>query len=104
MSSNGDGYFKVYEEHMKTVRAWFVAYGIGGPVLFITQKEFATILVGSGSAKLVAVLFLLGVFLQVFVAVLNKWVNWGLYYYNAYPNETRGNGFAGAQKSAVWSG
>ncbi len=93
MSSNGDGYFKVYEEHMKTVRAWFVAYGIGGPVLFITQKEFAAILVGSGSAKLVAVLFLLGVFLQVFVAVLNKWVNWGLYHYNAYPNETRGKWF-----------
>ena len=67
---------------MNTLRAWFVAYGVGGPVLFATQKEFASTLIGSGHAKLIGVLFLVGVLLQALVALLNKWVNWGLYYFD----------------------
>ena len=82
MSSSSDGHYKVYEQHMNTLRAWFVAYGVGGPVLFITQKEFASTLIGSGESRLVGVLFLVGVLLQALVALLNKWVNWGLYYFD----------------------
>ncbi|MDH3614528.1 MAG: hypothetical protein OES10_14770 [Gammaproteobacteria bacterium] len=82
MSASSDGHYKVYEEHMKTLRAWFVAYGVGGPVLFITQKDFAASLVDSGLSKLVGVLFLIGVLLQALVALFNKWVNWGLYFYD----------------------
>ena len=82
MSASSDGHYKVYEEHMKTLRAWFVAYGVGGPVLFITQQEFAATLAGSGYAKLIGMLFLVGVLLQALVALFNKWVNWGLYYFD----------------------
>lgn len=82
MSVSSDGHYKVYEEHMKTLRAWFVAYGIGGPVLFITQKDFAAALVDSGLSQLVGILFLVGVLLQALVALFNKWVNWGLYYFD----------------------
>ncbi len=82
MSSNSDGHYKVYEQHMNTLRAWFVAYGVGGPILFITQKEFASTLIASGYARLAGVLFLIGVLLQALVALLNKWVNWGLYYFD----------------------
>jgi len=82
MSTSSDGHYKVYEEHMKTLRAWFVAYGVGGPVLFITQNDFATTLVSSGLSQLVGVLFLVGVLLQALVALFNKWVNWGLYYFD----------------------
>lgn len=82
MSASSDGHYKVYEEHMKTLRAWFVAYGVGGPVLFVTQNDFATTLVKSGLSQLVGVLFLVGVLLQALVALFNKWVNWGLYYYD----------------------
>lgn len=82
MSSSSDGHYKVYEEHMKTLRAWFVAYGVGGPVLFITQQDFAATLVDSGWSQLIGVLFLVGVLLQALVALFNKWVNWGLYYFD----------------------
>ena len=82
MSASSDGHYKVYEEHMKTLRAWFVAYGVGGPVLFVTQNDFATTLVNSGLSQLVGVLFLVGVLLQALVALFNKWVNWGLYYFD----------------------
>ena len=81
MSSSSDGHYKVYEQHMNTLRAWFVAYGVGGPVLFVTQKDFAASLIQSGESKLVGILFLVGVLLQSLVALLNKWVNWGLYYF-----------------------
>ena len=82
MSASSDGHYKVYEEHMKTLRAWFVAYGVGGPVLFITQQDFAATLVDSGLSQLIGVLFLVGVLLQALVALFNKWVNWGLYYFD----------------------
>ena len=82
MSASSDGHYKVYEEHMKTLRAWFVAYGVGGPVLFITQQDFATTLANSGLSQLIGVLFLVGVLLQALVALFNKWVNWGLYYFD----------------------
>lgn len=82
MSVSSDGHYKVYEEHMKTLRAWFVAYGVGGPVLFVTQQDFASTLVDSGLSQLVGVLFLFGVLLQALVALFNKWVNWGLYYFD----------------------
>lgn len=88
MSTSSDGHYKVYEEHMKTLRAWFVAYGVGGPVLFITQNDFATTLVSSGLSQLVGVLFLVGVLLQALVALFNKWVNWGLYYFDEDDAET----------------
>lgn len=88
MSASSDGHYKVYEEHMKTLRAWFVAYGVGGPVLFITQQDFASTLVDSGWSQLIGVLFLVGVLLQALVALFNKWVNWGLYYFDEDDSDT----------------
>ena len=90
MSSTSDGHYKVYEEHMKTLRAWFVAYGVGGPVLFVTQKDFAASLVESGVSKWVGILLLVGVLLQAVVALINKWVNWSLYYYGDEEEEKPG--------------
>ncbi len=90
MSSLSDGIYKTYEEHMKTLRAWYVGYGIGGPLLYITQPTFAKAVVEHGTVRTVGLLFLLGVLLQVVLALLNKWVNWGNYYYEAHPDVTRG--------------
>jgi hypothetical protein len=55
----------------------------------VTQKDFATTLVASGNADLIGLLFLLGVLLQALVALLNKWVNWGLYHYDEIESETK---------------
>lgn len=31
-------HFNNYADYSRTLRAWLVAYGIGGPVLFVTNK------------------------------------------------------------------
>jgi hypothetical protein len=73
--------FSVYVEYMKTLRIWLVAYGIGGPVLFITQSSISTKILESGYARWIVVLFFIGVIFQIIIAILNKYVNWYLYCY-----------------------
>jgi hypothetical protein len=73
--------FSVYVEYSRTLRIWLVAYGIGGPVLFLTQTEISKKILESGHALIVVSLFFLGVFSQIFIALLNKYVNWYLYCY-----------------------
>ena len=74
-----DDFFKNYAEYAKTLRAWLVAFGIGGPVLFLTNKEVAASLTRAGHARLLVSLFLIGVALQVIGALINKWAAWYLY-------------------------
>jgi hypothetical protein len=81
--------FAAYSEYNKTLRTWLVAFGIGGPSLFMVNSSIATTLAKSGSLRLVVVLFLVGTALQVLGAALNKFCNW--YVYQAYaPEGTRG--------------
>ena len=82
-------YFKVYEEYAKTLRTWFVAYGIGGPVLFITNKDVADKLASSHAVPRIAGLFLAGVALQIVLAMLNKTVMWANYWTELYPEEAK---------------
>jgi hypothetical protein len=74
-----DGYYKVYEEYSKTLRTWFVAYGIGAPVLVLNSDNLRAALVASGGARTTALLFLAGVGLQVLLATVNKTVAWVIY-------------------------
>lgn len=76
-----EGFFSVYADYGRILRAWLVAYGAGGPVLFLTQKDIADRIKASGEARMVVYLFLAGVLLQVLISLLNKWVNWYLYAY-----------------------
>lgn len=73
-------YYTAYGYHSNLLRTWLVAYGIGGPVLFINSAELYKKLVGSGQASLIAKLFLVGVFLQVSLSAINKTIMWTLYY------------------------
>ena len=84
--SDSSSYFKVYEEYMKTLRAWFVAFGIGAPALFITQAHLTEPLIKSGQAVCIAILFLGGMAIQIGIAALNKWINWYLYYGEENPD------------------
>ncbi len=78
-------YFDAYTEHTKTLRTWLVAYGIGAPVLFMTNAKLVDKFSGSLDAKLITGLFLAGVVLQVFLAVMNKAVNWASYFAVGHP-------------------
>lgn len=75
-------YYKVYEEYAKNLRTWFVAYGIGGPVLFITNSDVASAISASPHRATIIWLFFLAVGFQIFLSGLNKYVNWILYAYH----------------------
>lgn len=58
---------------------WLVAYGIGAPVLFLTQSGVADALRKTGAARSIALTFLVGVSVQVLSALLYKTTMWQLY-------------------------
>jgi hypothetical protein len=74
-----DGHFANYSEYSKTLRSWLVAYGIGGPVLFLTNKDAPAKLASSPDLKIIVTLFLAGVVFQILLAFINKWAAWHLY-------------------------
>lgn len=73
------GYFDGYVSFARVLRSWLIAYGIGGPVLFLTNSQIAARLAESGHSRSIAILFLSGVFFQVAVALLYKGAMWFLY-------------------------
>lgn len=74
-----NGHFSNYSEYSKTLRSWLVAYGIGGPVLLLTNKEAPEKLANSPYLELIVSLFVIGVALQILLAFLNKWAAWNMY-------------------------
>jgi hypothetical protein len=80
MSGQATEYLEAYAEHSKVIRTWFVAYGIGAPVLLLTNDALARALKSSGNARVIAGCFLAAVVLQVVLAAANKFSMWGLYY------------------------
>lgn len=70
-------FYEHYTEYARTLRTWLVAYGVGGPVLFITQRGIYQELAAMGS--LIVTCFLAGAGFQVSLSLLNKWTNWYLY-------------------------
>jgi len=80
MATTAEDHFAAYGEYSRVLRTWFVAYGIGGPVLLFTNDSFVHALKTSGTAKYAARLFLSGVALQILLAALNKVAMWTLYF------------------------
>jgi hypothetical protein len=71
--------FHDYDEFAKVLRTWFVAYGIGGPVLLLTNEAVRSQIATSGFARCIASAFLIGVGLQVLLALFNKTALWLCY-------------------------
>ena len=76
---DGTRHFEVYQEYAKVLRAWLIAFGIGGPVVLLTQDSVRQPVVDSGQAPYIVRLFLAGVALQVVLALINKVTNWYVY-------------------------
>jgi hypothetical protein len=72
----GADFYATYEEHAKTVRTWLVAYGVGVPALILGNQRVWNILHAGGRLKCVAILFLIGVGLQVTLSIINKTIAW----------------------------
>jgi hypothetical protein len=71
--------FGAYLEYNKILRTWFVAFGVGGPALFLVNEKVAERLAKIGELKYVATLFLIGAAAQIGGALLNKTANWYVY-------------------------
>jgi hypothetical protein len=78
-SEKASDLFDDYDEFAKILRTWLVAYGIGGPVLLLTNDTMRSKLAASGEARCIASAFLVGVGLQVLLAFLNKTFLWLCY-------------------------
>lgn len=76
---NADGHLSDYQDYARILRAWLVAYGIGGPVLFLTNDALSLRIAQSGMARWIALAFLIGVAAQVVSAMINKWAAYVMY-------------------------
>src|SRR5688500_3624771 len=56
-----------------------VAYGIGGPILLLTNRDAPEALAKSPHLQTIVTLFVLGVGLQILLALINKWAAWHMY-------------------------
>ena len=72
-------HFQNYTDYSKTLRSGLVAYGIGGPVLFLTNQSLSDRVSVAPNKRLIIGLFLAGVALQVVLSFLNKWCAWNMY-------------------------
>jgi hypothetical protein len=78
---DGDsGFYEPYIQYARTLRAWFVAYGIGVPVLLVSQEFIARAIIKAGTGELITWLFLIGVAVQVLAAFLYKYAMNYLYF------------------------
>ena len=76
---DGADSFSTYFEYNRVLRTWFVAFGVGGPALFLVNEAVAQRLAAEGQLRLVVVLFLIGAGAQVIGALLNKVANFYVY-------------------------
>jgi hypothetical protein len=78
-SSAAEGYFECYADFSKTLRTWFIAYGVGAPVLLLSCDHIWTELESASGAHVIGWCFLIGAAVQVAEALLYKSAMWCLY-------------------------
>jgi len=84
-NSEADHFLGPYLEHTKTLRGWYVGYGIGAPVVFISQPSIWSKVSKVGFGKSVLLYFLIGTSIQVILALINKYTNRASYYTEMNP-------------------
>ena len=67
-SSEAKAYFEQYWRYCSALRNWFVAYGIGGCVLFISDKAKIFQDLSAFTKAIVVIAFLFGVVAQILLA------------------------------------
>lgn len=77
--------YRSYEEYSKTLRTWFVAFGVGAPLVFLTNERLATKLSTAPTVRYLVAAYFFGVALQVLLAIINKNIMWGCYYGQTVP-------------------
>lgn len=73
-------YFEQYWRYCSSLRNWFVAYGIGGCVLFLSDKARMFGQVSPKSKVVILIAFIIGVVSQIVLAFINKIIHWYIYW------------------------
>ncbi|MGA9852603.1 MAG: hypothetical protein WBR15_06695 [Gammaproteobacteria bacterium] len=71
--TDDSSFYESYASFSRTLRAWLVAYGVGVPVLLVSQQFIAKAIIKAGTGRLITWLFLAGVAIQVLAALLYKY-------------------------------
>ncbi len=93
-SESKSAFYPSYAEFSKTLRTWFVAFGIGAPVVLLSNEKIWPTIVASGCAFDLGLLFLFGGGIQIISALVNKHAMWHMYFAeqsNENPNEIENN-------------
>lgn len=80
-------FYPSYSEFSKTLRTWFVAFGIGGPVALMANENAWKAIVASECTGHIGALFLVGGAFQVICAFMNKHAMWHLYIAESLPDD-----------------
>ena len=91
------GFFGPYSEFAKALRTWFIAYGIGAPAFVLSNDSISKRVLAAGCAREIAYLFLSGVALQIFEALLYKAAMWQLYAGELDPSHTHTRRYKAAE-------
>jgi hypothetical protein len=83
------GFYEPYSEFARILRTWFIAYGIGVPVLLLTSQDCWRVVVESGNARSIGLMFLGGVSIQVIMALVYKTAMWQLYSAELHPEHKK---------------
>jgi hypothetical protein len=75
---------EAHKYYARTLRTWLIFYGIGGPVLLLSNKELAIRFEHSPDAWRIVYAFLIGLGLQLLVVLAFKTALWYLTYGERY--------------------
>lgn len=73
------GFYEPYASFARTLRAWFIGYGIGAPVIFLSNEKLWDKLVSGHEVRPFVYLFAAGVAFQVLATSTYKAAMWYLY-------------------------
>jgi hypothetical protein len=68
-----------FDRYETKLRTWFIAYGIGAPILLLTQSTLRDRFLQSPNRRCVGILFLIGIAFQVVESWLYKMTTWYQY-------------------------
>jgi hypothetical protein len=78
-------HFEDYQAYNQALRTWFLTFGIGVPALFLINDAAGKKLSASPDHNVIIGCYLVGCFLQVAIALVNKTTAWYAYDQNTRP-------------------
>lgn len=73
------GFYEAFSGFSRALRTWFIAYGVGAPVIIVSSESVKAALSEIGDIKFISYLFMLGVIIQIIGAITYKTAMWYLY-------------------------